>query len=163
MKLYSAKIVAKYLDISEKRVKQLSDENIIKEFKPGLYDLQAAINSYVNYLRKDNPSGDEDINYNVERAKLVKVKRENEELDLMIRKKDLHKTEEIEQVMVVMLLRFKSRLMSMPSKLSPVLAKKTDKAEIFKVMKSNIDDALNELSNFETLFAEELDDGKENN
>lgn len=128
---------------------------------PGLYELQPSVTAYINYIRKDTDN-DESINYNTERAKLVKVKRESEEIELSIKRKELHKADEIEKVMVDMLLKFKSRLMAMPSKLSPIMAKKTDKTEIFKIIKNNVYDALNELSDFENLFKEELQDGEEN-
>ena len=39
MKLYDAKAVARFLDISERRVRQLRDEKVIQESRPGLYDL----------------------------------------------------------------------------------------------------------------------------
>ena len=43
--------------------------------------------------------------------------------------------------MTDMLVNFKSRLMAIPSKLAPVLCKKTDKAEIFALLKDHIDEA----------------------
>lgn len=51
---------------------------------------------------------------------------------------------------------FKSRLMAIPSKLAPVLCKKTDKAEIFALLKDHIDEALMELSDFKTTFGERV-------
>ena len=39
MKLYNAKAIARFLDLSERRVRQLRDEKVIEEYSPGLYDL----------------------------------------------------------------------------------------------------------------------------
>lgn len=158
MKLYDTKTVARFLDLTERRVRQLRDEKIITEYRPGLYDLAPTVNAYINYLRGQNPNNDEAINYNTERAKLTRVKRESEELDLALRKKELHLADDIESLMTDMLINFKSRLMSIPSKLSPILAKKTDKTEIFKIIKASIDDALNELADYNTLFGREEED-----
>ena len=75
MKLYDAKAVARFLDVSERRVRQLRDEKVIAEVRPGLYDLIDTNHRYINYLRKRNPESEETIDYNTERAKLVRAKR----------------------------------------------------------------------------------------
>lgn len=124
MKLYDAKAVARFLDISERRVRQLRDEKVIEEVRPGLYDLKDANHKYINYLRKRNPESEESIDYNTERAKLVRAKRKNEEYELQLKENQLHTAEDIEAVMTDMLVNFKSRLMAIPAKLSPILSKK---------------------------------------
>ena len=40
MKLYTSKVVAQWLGLTERRVRQLRDEGVIAEARPGLYDLQ---------------------------------------------------------------------------------------------------------------------------
>lgn len=155
MKLYDVKAVARFLDLSERRVRQLRDEKIIEEAAPGLYDLKATNHKYINYLRKKNPESDENIDYNTERAKLIRAKRQKEEAELKLMEGRLHEAEVIETVMKDMLVNFKVRLMAIPAKLSPVVAKKTDRAEIFKMMKAQIDESLEELADFETVFGKE--------
>lgn len=163
MKLYNAKAIARFLDISERRVRQLRDEKIIEEFPNtnGLYDLIPTTHAYINYLRKRNPETDENINYNTERAKLVRAKRMNEEFELKIKENQLHNSSDIEVIMTDMLINFKSRLMAIPAKLSPVLSKKKDKTEIFKILKEHIDESLDELSNFKTVFGERVGEDEE--
>ena len=161
MKLHDTKAVARFLDISERRVRQLRDEKIIDEVRPGLYDLLETNKRYINYLRKRNPESEEAVDYNTERAKLVRAKRRNEELDLKIRENQLHSSEDVEQVLTNMLINFRWRLMAIPARLSPILSKKTDKAEIFKILKAQVDEALNELSDFNALFGEGTESGNE--
>ena len=55
MKLYTVKVMANCLDLSERRVRQLRDEGVISEKQPGLYDLQATVTKYITFLR--NGSG----------------------------------------------------------------------------------------------------------
>lgn len=110
MKLYDVRAVARFLDVSERRVRQLRDEKVIAEVRPGLYDLIDTNHRYINYLRKRNPEGDETIDYNTERAKLVRAKRKNEEYELQLKENQLHAAEDIEAVMTDMLVNFKSRL-----------------------------------------------------
>lgn len=163
MKLYDAKAVARFLDISERRVRQLRDEKVIAEVRPGLYDLTEANHRYINYLRKRNPESEAVIDYNTERAKLVRAKRKNEEYELQLKEQRLHAAEDIESVMTDMLVNFKARLMAIPSKLAPVLCKKTDRAEIFRLLKEHIDEALLEISDFKTAFGERVKDDEESN
>lgn len=165
MKLYNVKAIARILDISERRVRQLKAENVIQEYKgmAGLYELLPTIHNYINYLRKRNPESEENIDYNTERAKLVKAKRLNEEYDLRVKEGDLHTSADIESVMTDMLINFKSRLMAIPAKLSPTLSKKTDKAEISKILKGAVDEALNELSDFDRMFGNGGNDNESGN
>lgn len=163
MKLYDVKTMARILDVTERRVRQLKADGIIQEYNgmAGLYELIPTIHSYINYLRKRNPESEENIDYNTERAKLMKAKRLNEEYDLRLKEGDLHTSADIETVLTGMLINFKSRLSAIPAKLAPVLAKKTDRAEISKLLKEATDEALNELSDFETLF-KTVEGGEEN-
>lgn len=158
MKLYNTKAIARFLDLSERRVRQLRDEKVIEEYSPGLYDLIATNHKYINYLRQRNPESEERIDYQTERAKLVRVKRKNEEFDLLIKENRLHYSEDIERVMESMLTNFKARLMAIPSKLAPILSKKSKKADVFTILKNNIDEALNELADFNTAFGETTDE-----
>ena len=157
MKLYDVKAVARVLKLSERRVRQLKDQHIIAEYngKPGLYDLIPTVHAYLDYIRKKNPESEENIDYNTERARLVKAKRQNEEYDLRVKERDLHSSADIEVAMTNMLINFKSRLMAIPAKLSPALSKKTDKAEIHSILKDSVDEALGELADFDKLFEQE--------
>lgn len=158
MKLYDVKQVARFLDITERRVRMLRDEGIISEVAPGKYELIDTNHRYINYLRKRNPDSGERIDYNTERAKLARAKRQNEEYDLALKQRELHTSEEIDRVMTAMLMNFRSRLFSIPSKLAPILSKKTDTAEISSLMKRQIDEALTELSDFNNTYKEITED-----
>ena len=152
MKLYTSAAVARALDMTERNVRTLRDRGILTEYRPGLYDLTKATHDYINFLRKKNPDAEEKVDYNTERAKLVRAKRESQELELQLKKNELHTSEDVEQTMTDMLLRFKSRLMALPAKVSPVVAKKTDQTEIFKIIKKSVDEALEELADYDTAF-----------
>ena len=154
MKLYTSVAIARYLDMTERNVRTLRDKGILTEYKPGLYDLPAATKQYINFLRQKNPEAEEKVDYNTERAKLVRAKRENQELDLQLRKNELHTTEDIEKIVTDTLVNFRTRLLAIPAKLSPILAKKKDQTEIFKLMKASIDETLEELSDFDRITKE---------
>ena len=86
-KLHTTKIVAQYLDLSERRVRQLRDEGVLEEKAPGLYDLRSSVRRYINYLRGDE-GGKADLNE--ERAKLTKEKRIAAETENKVRNGELY-------------------------------------------------------------------------
>lgn len=161
VKLYDAKVVARFLDMTDRRVRQLRDEGVISEARPGLYDLTETNRKYIRYLRERNPDDDGAIDYRREQVLLVRAKRRDVEFDLQVKENQLHRTEDVERVMSNMLINFKARLMAIPSKLSPTLSKKTKQAEIFALLKAAIDEALRELADFPTLFREEATEDEE--
>jgi hypothetical protein len=128
---------------------------VIEEYKgrAGFYDLAAANRAYINFLRKGS-GGEENINYNTERALFMRAKRRDVEFDLGLKEGKLHTSEDVEAVLAGMLISFKSRLAAIPAKLSPVLSKKSDKAEISRILKAACDEALSELADFNSLFGE---------
>ena len=154
MKMYTAAAVARRLDMTERNVRLLRDKGVLTEYKPGLYDLQTVTVQYINFLRQKNPEAEDKVDYNTERAKLVRAKRESEELELQVRKNELHTTEDIEKALTDMLVNFRTKLMAIPAKLSPIMAKKKDQTEIFKLMKAAIDETLEELSDFDRITKE---------
>lgn len=155
MKVYTAAAVARRLDMTERNVRLLRDKGVLTECKTGLYDLQTVTVQYINFLRQKNPEAEDKVDYNTERAKLVRAKRESEELELQVRKNELHTTEDIEKELTDVLVNFRTKLMAIPAKLSPIMAKKKDQTEIFKLMKTAIDETLEELADFDKICKED--------
>lgn len=154
MKLYTAAAVARWLDISERRVRQLRDQKVLVEVRPGLYSLKDCTHRYIEFLRRDGTE-DATVDYNQERAKLVRAKREKQELELQLQRREALAAEEVERVMTDMLLRFRQKIRSIPVKLSPALATETDQTEIFVLLKRATDEALEELADFDSTFQEQ--------
>jgi hypothetical protein len=154
LKVYTVAAVARRLDMTERNVRLLRDKGVLTEYKQGLYDLQTVTVQYINFLRQKNPGAEDKVDYNTERAKLMRAKRESEELELQVRKNELHATEDIEKALTDILVNFRIKLMAIPAKLSPIMAKKKDEAEIFKLMKAVIDETLEELSDFDKVCGE---------
>ena len=150
MRLYTSKVVAAWLGLTERRVRQLRDEGVISETAPGLYDLQATVTKYIKYL-----GGADRESLNKERAKLTAAKREAAERENERQRGELHRTEDIEKGIKAMCLNIRSRFLALPAKLSPELAAKNgDQAGIFDVVKEAIDETLEELSDYRVVFAE---------
>lgn len=156
MKLYTSKVVAAWLGLTERRVRQLRDEGVISEKQPGLYDLQATVTRYITFLR--NGSGK--INLNDERAGLTRAKREAAEMENKLRMGELHRTQDIEAGLKTVFLNIRGRFLALPAKLSPTLASMGgNQTAIFDELKQAIDEALEELSDYRVAFAARDGDG----
>lgn len=150
MRLYTSKVIADWLGLTERRVRQLRDEGIIEEQAPGLYDLRTTTRRYISYLRSGSLAD--------ERAGLTRAKREAAEMENALRRGELHRTEEIETGIKTMLLNIRGRFLSLPAKLSPALAAMGgDQASIYDELKHAIDETLEELRDFNVAFAQEED------
>ena len=84
-------------------------------------------------------------------------------MDLAVKKGELHRAEDVQKIMSATLINFKSRLSAIPAEEAEKLATMTDKAKIFLYLNGKIKEALNELSNFEEVFKEELKEDEEGN
>lgn len=149
MTLYTSKVVAQWLCLTERRVRQLRDEGVIVEARPGLYELQPTVARYITYI---GGAGKETLTN--ERMKLTRAKREAAELENELRKGEVHRTEDIERGIKSMFLNIGSRFLALPAKLSPTLATMGgNQTGIFDELKQAIDEILEEMSDYRVAFA----------
>lgn len=149
MTLYTSKVVAQWLCLTERRVRQLRDEGVIVEARPGLYELQPTVARYITYI---GGAGKETLTN--ERMKLTRAKREAAELENELRKGEVHRTEDIERGIKSMFLNIRSRFLALPAKLSPTLATMGgNQTGIFDELKQDIDEILEEMSDYRVAFA----------
>ena len=149
MTLYTSKVVAQWLCLTERRVRQLRDEGVIVEARPGLYELQPTVARYITYI---GGAGKETLTN--ERMKLTRAKREAAELENELRKGEVHRTEDIERGIKSMFLNIRSRFLALPAKLSPTLATMGgNQTGIFDELKQAIDEILEEMSDYRVACA----------
>lgn len=149
MTLYTSKVVAQWLCLTERRVRQLRDEGVIVEARPGLYELQPTVARYITNI---GGAGKETLTN--ERMKLTRAKREAAELENELRKGEVHRTEDIERGIKSMFLNIRSRFLALPAKLSPTLATMGgNQTGIFDELKQAIDEILEEMSDYRVAFA----------
>lgn len=149
MTLYTSKVVAQWLCLTERRVRQLRDEGVIVEARPGLYELQPTVARYITYI---GGAGKETLTN--ERMKLTRAKREAAELENELRKGEVHRTEDIERGIKSMFLNIRRRFLALPAKLSPTLATMGgNQIGIFDELKQAIDEILEEMSDYRVAFA----------
>ncbi|BBF41992.1 hypothetical protein lbkm_0674 [Lachnospiraceae bacterium KM106-2] len=150
----SAKVLSKMIGVTERRIRQLAEEGILVKASQGRYKLNDSIHGYILTLKIANESKsfsndlDDELDLDKEKALHERVKRHMAELKYALMKGDVHKSEDVEDVMNNMLSNFKSRCLSLPSKLTPLLLDRSDKAYVLKLLTDNIMQLLNELSEY---------------
>lgn len=150
----SAGVLGKILGISDRRVRGLAEEGVIMRVSSGRYKLAESVHSYILNLKvaqnaKDQMAYDGSLDLDEERAIHERVKRQIAELKYSVMRGELHKAEDVEDVMNAILSNFKARLEGMPAKLVPKLYKRgEDKSYILNVLQEAVSDALKELSEY---------------
>lgn len=113
------------------------------------------MDSIINYIltlkvqmEAGNVDLDGEIDLEEEKAIHERVKRHISELKLQVMKGDLHKSKDVERVMTDMLISVKTKLLSMPTKLAPLLVARNDVDYIRAAINKEVFEALNELKNY---------------
>lgn len=154
MKLYTSAAIARTLGLNEKEVKALTKTGVIRRGylqRRGLYRLEETAREIIANYRK--PEGErENVDYTAERAKLMRVKRQKEEYELLVRRGQLVPAAEAELALTKALASFKARLSAIPNKVAPQVASMTNRAEIYDMMKKQINEVLTDLADCEKVF-----------
>lgn len=141
MTLYTAKVVADWIRLTERRVRQLRDQGVIREERPGLYDLKASVGEYIEYLRGSGKEG-----LTAERTRLTAERRKAAEMDNAERAGGLHRTGDVEAAIKAAVLHARARLLAMPAKTAGRLAQMGgDRAGIPGLLSREVNEALEEL------------------
>lgn len=142
------KSVAEHLDLSNVRVHDLFNENIlIKSGKSGGQDLDDCRVRYIRYLRslskgKNTNSGD----LNEERTRLTKAQADRAELELQEKEGELISTDIIKTIWSDYVANVRSKLLALPSKLGHLTQAADTYAEAETIIKEAIYECLEELS-----------------
>uniref|UniRef100_UPI003F6809D1 hypothetical protein n=1 Tax=Gorillibacterium sp. sgz5001074 TaxID=3446695 RepID=UPI003F6809D1 len=116
-KLITTKDLAELLDLSARRVQQLAEEGVLIRAEKGKYKLLESVHRYIKHVQ--NRSHDDDVDYFSERAKHERAKREKAELQVAVMRGELHRAEDVKDVMTDMLAAIRAKLLSLPAKIAP--------------------------------------------
>ena len=142
-------VLAKILNLSERHLRRLAEENVIKKNGQNKYLFLESIHSYIEYLELKNDA-DVDLKDEKIREEIKKIKKDTELKDLKIKelKNQLHPASIIEKVMTDSLMNLKGRLLSLSNRLAPQLIALDNLGEIQEVIQDSILEALEELSEY---------------
>ena len=100
--LYTSKAVGEWLGITDRQVRNLRDQGVLSEVRPGVFDMKVCVRQYLNFK-----IGNKD-----DQARLVAARAEREETRGKIEKMrmeeaqgDLHRTEDVERALKTIFVR----------------------------------------------------------
>ena len=149
----SAAVLGDMFGVTDRRIRQMAEEGTVVRAAKGRYKLVESIKNYLLTLKLAAEGigvdlADGEINFDEEKALHERVKRHISELKLQVMKGELHKAEDVQIVMMDMLVAFKTKIMSIPSKVAPILENR-EVAFIKERLTKEVIEALNELKDYD--------------
>lgn len=152
MALYTSKAVAEVLGVTERRVRELRDEGVLSEERPGIFNMKTVVKQYLTYKIGDK---DDSSRLTAARADREETRSEIEKMKMEEAKGDLHRTEDVERGLKAIFANFKNRLETIPTKYAKTMAQLTDPVEAHDILQKAVEEALIELSNPDVALAEQ--------
>lgn len=142
---HSLETISKLLDLTPRRVQQLSKEGVIPKAERGRYELVPAVRGYIAYLkeRSINPGV---VSFDEVRARKTAAEAELAELDLQEKKKQLVPMSEVINKWLELIGACRTRMLSIPAKLAPVVAVEESPAICKQIIEEQILESLDEIS-----------------
>jgi phage terminase Nu1 subunit (DNA packaging protein) len=147
-------VIARLLDLTERRVQQLGREGVIPKAERGRYDLVGAVRGYVRYLRVQAArvqGGAAD--FGAERARLVRAKADLAEMDAACRRGELLAASDVEEAWIAVLARLRARLLALPDRMAPLVHQETTIAGVRAQIRQAVGEALSELATLPVIAA----------
>lgn len=149
----SAEELAEFIDISERRVYQLVDAEIIDRVAEGKYDVKECAKNYYEFKFG---SGSRDLNE--VRAEHEEIKKRISEIKLAKQQNKVHEAADVEFAMTNILTTFRNRILAIAPKISPQITGMKNTNKISDLMNSELKEALEELSEYDpSLFVDDED------
>jgi len=141
-------VIAKLLDLSERRVQQLSREGVIPKATRGQYDLIGSVRGYVRYLRDQAVSAQAGApDYAAERARYIRARADLVEMEASQRRGALIAADDIESAWIKVLALLRTRVLALPDRLAPEIHIAASLAETRDLLSVNLREALEDLAN----------------
>ena len=142
---YPLGTISKLLDLSERRVQQLSREGVIPKAERGRYELVGAVRGYVHYLR-DRSIDSDVVSIDVARQRKTAAEAELAEIELAKARADVVSINDVALQWDAVLGACRTRLLGVPTKVAPMVAVETDQSLVKDTLEDAIYTALGELA-----------------
>lgn len=144
------KELAECLGVSPRNIRDISrDFGIFEKNESGKYELSTCIKEYIEYKLDLDSSRAKGLNLEALKARHEEIKIQMSLEKLREYKAETHRSEDVEEFLSNMLVSFKNKLSTLPSKLAMEIMGETDTNVAIKKVEEEIDVALNELSGYD--------------
>ncbi len=148
--IVNQKELAQCLGISSRRVRQLREDGLFKLSQEGRgYNLEKSIQEYIEYKVNAETGRRASISKEEVQAEHEEVKKQISLLKLRKLRRELHEAADVEAYLSNMLIRFKNRLMAVPTKLAMQVSGEEDLNVIIQTIKRELTAVLEELSEYD--------------
>lgn len=154
--MVSTSVVAKFLNLSDERIRQLSEDGFLESERVGRlwkYDLIPTVNTYLEYWK--NKAKNADLNLTDEQRKLkadADWKEARADIEAMKRdeiKGSLHSSDDVLKVTLDMVMAVRASLLALPGMCAMDCANAQTAAEASGIIKNAVNDILNGLTDYE--------------
>ncbi len=152
-------VIAKLLDLSERRVQQLSREGVIPKATRGQYDLIGSVRGYVRYLRDQAAKAQAGApDYAAERARFIRARADLAEMEAEEKRGAVIAAGDVEAAWIAVLALLRTRLLALPDRLAPQVHGATTPAAVRDVLRGAVREALEELAETDVRLERDNDD-----
>ncbi|MDX1820083.1 MAG: terminase small subunit, Nu1 [Paracoccaceae bacterium] len=140
-------VIARLLDLSERRVQQLSREGVIPKAERGQYDLVGSVRGYVRYLRDQAAKAQAGApDYAAERARFIRARADLAEMEADEKRRALIAAGEIETAWIAVLALLRTRLLGLPDRLAPRVHDQSTVGDTRNLIRAAIREVLDDLA-----------------
>ena len=140
-------VISRLLDLSERRVQQLSREGVIPKAERGQYDLIGSVRGYVRYLRDQALKAQAGApDYAAERARFIRARADLAEMEAEEKRRSLIAAEQIEAAWIAVLALLRTRLLALPDRLAPQAFEQSTVGDTRNLIRAAIREVLDDLA-----------------
>ncbi len=140
-------VIAKLLDLSERRVQQLSREGVIPKAERGQYDLIGSVRGYVCYLRDQALKAQAGApDYAAERARFIRARADLAEMEAKEKRRSLIAADQVEAAWIAVLALLRTRLLALPDRLAPQVFEQSTVGDTRNLIRAAIREVLDDLA-----------------
>jgi phage terminase Nu1 subunit (DNA packaging protein) len=140
-------VIARLLDLSERRIQQLSREGVIPKAERGQYDLIGSVRGYVRYLRDQALKAQAGApDYALERARFIRARADLAEMEAEEKRRSLIAAEQIEAAWIAVLALLRTRLLALPDRLAPQVFEQSTVGDTRNLIRAAIREVLDDLA-----------------
>ena len=140
-------VISRLLDLSERRVQQLSREGVIPKAERGQYDLIGSVRGYVRFLRDQALKAQAGApDYAAERARFIRARADLAEMEAEEKRRSLIAAEQIEAAWIAVLALLRTRLLALPDRLAPQAFEQSTVGDTRNLIRAAIREVLDDLA-----------------
>lgn len=143
---YPVAVIAQLLDLTPRRVNQLSAEGIIPKSERGRWELVPAVKGYIRYLRDKAIKGDVGGDESAHKQRLLKARADIAEMEAERLSGELVSANAVEKAWTDIVARFRVRILAIPPKAAPLVLGEQSTDAIHATIESLVHEALAELA-----------------